>query len=192
MKIQISQIDQNGFFVEPILTTQDEIDRHLDADNDFTLGNVVIDKVPQGLHQPKWDSTNEKWVEGKPSDDLLKEAKKAKIAELDQACSATILQGFDHTINSTSYHFSLSIPAQMNISGTDSMFKDGATTSENWTVVNNSTGEVERISLDETTFNEVRDIARSVIRDNVSKLRDTLEPQVEDATTVSEVKDIVW
>lgn len=189
-KIQISRIDESGFYLEPVLVTQNEIDRHLNEEDEFTLGSVVIDGVQEGLHQPKWDGVS--WVEGKADTELLEQAKQSKLDELDQACNIAILQGFDYTINNVSYRFSLSLSAQSNLQETGEMFKEGKITSEKWTVLNNETGQIERVELDQATFESMRDVARSVVRDNVSKLRDTLEPQVEAATTTEEVKAIAW
>jgi hypothetical protein len=122
----------------------------------------------------------------------LDELKSAKLAQLDEACSHVIVGGFDYTVNTVSYHFSCSLSAQANFQGTDTLFKDGTITSADWTVVNNATGNVERITLDNATFNAIKLEVFKHINSNVSKLRDTLQPQVDSATTKEEVDAIVW
>lgn len=122
----------------------------------------------------------------------LQVAKDAKIAELDAACNAAILAGFDYTINGVSYRFSLSVFAQINFRETDASFKDGSITSETWTVVNNTNGKVERVTLDQATFNGAKNAGKTVVRDNISRLRDVLQLQVESAATQAEVEAVVW
>jgi len=125
-------------------------------------------------------------------DSTLDELKQAKIDQLDYLCSAEILRGFDYTINSTSYHFSLSMKAQSNFTGTNSLFQEGRITSKRWTVLNNSTGKVERIDINKDTFDNLKMEVDRVVDDNISRFRDTLEPQVEAATSKDEVENIVW
>jgi len=122
----------------------------------------------------------------------LEEAQDLKMTELDADCTKEIVKGFDYTVNGTSYHFSLSLNAQSNFKEVGDMFKEGKTTSEKWTVLNNETGEIERITLDEATFTAVRDAGRPIVRDNISKFRDDLQPKVEACTSVDEVKAIKW
>lgn len=148
-------------------------------------------KIVQVMEQLKTPDDKYKEIEANP-DTTLEELKKAKMEQLDYLCSVNIVKGFDFTINGESKHFSLSLVAQSNMQETGAMFRDGITTSEKWTVVDNATGKTERVDLDEATFNDVRNAGRVVVRDSVSKLRDTLEPQVHAATTVDEVKAITW
>jgi hypothetical protein len=122
----------------------------------------------------------------------IDEVKSAKLAQLDEACSNAIVSGFDYTVNTVSYHFSCSLSAQANFQGTDTLFKDGTITQAEWTVVNNSTGAIERIILDNATFNAIKLEVFKHINSNVSKLRNTLQPQVDSATTKAEVDAIAW
>jgi hypothetical protein len=122
----------------------------------------------------------------------LDEVKPAKLAQLDEACSIAIVGGFNYTIGTKNYLFSCSLSAQANFQGTDTLFKDGTITQAEWTVVNNSTGATERIILDNATFNAIKLEVFKHINSNVSKLRNTLQPQVDSATTKAEVDAIVW
>jgi hypothetical protein len=122
----------------------------------------------------------------------LTDVQNAKMDQLDEACNNTIVDGFDTTINGTSYKFSCSLAAQANFQGTDTLFKDGAITSAEWTVINNDTGKTERINIDQTTFNTLKLQVFQHINSNISKLRNTLQPQVEAATTNADVDKINW
>lgn len=122
----------------------------------------------------------------------LDDLKVAKMNQLDELCNKSIVKGFDFTINGVSYRFSCSITAQANFQGTDTLFKDGLITEVEWTVIDNSTGVTSRITLDKNTFDQIRLEVFNHINANISKLRNTLQPQVESATTNSEVNSIVW
>lgn len=122
----------------------------------------------------------------------LDDLKVAKMNQLDELCNKSIVEGFDFTINGISYRFSCSITAQANFQGTDTLFKDGLITEVEWTVIDNSTGVTSRITLDKNTFDQIRLEVFNHINANISKLRNTLQPQVESATTNSEVNSIVW
>ena len=73
MQIQISRIDTNGFYIEPVLVKDDDV---------ITDADLIEEPISEGLHQPKW--TGAAWVEGKAEADLLEVAKANKIAELNQ------------------------------------------------------------------------------------------------------------
>lgn len=137
-------------------------------------------------------TASEKYKELDLATATLDEVKDAKMAQLDEACNISIINGFNYTINSVSYHFSCSISAQANFQGTDTLFKDGVITEAEWTVANNSTGKIERIILDQTTFNTLKFEVFKHIDVNVKRLRNTLEPLVESATTNQEIDSIVW
>lgn len=122
----------------------------------------------------------------------LDDLKVAKMNQLEELCNKSIVDGFDFTINSVSYRFSCSITAQANFQGTDTLFKDGLITEVEWTVTNNSTGVTSRVTLDKSTFDQIRLEVFNHINANISKLRNTLQPQVESATDNSSVDSIVW
>jgi hypothetical protein len=125
-------------------------------------------------------------------DSTLDELKLAKINQLDEACSLAIVSGFEHALNTKNYLFSCSLSAQANFQGTDTLFKDGTITQAEWTVVDIATNKVERIILSQSEFNSIKLKVFQHINSNVSKLRNTLEPQVESATAKAEVEAVVW
>jgi hypothetical protein len=122
----------------------------------------------------------------------LETLKTAKIGQLEENCNQAIVDGFDYTINSVSYKFSCSLEAQANFQGADTLFKDGLITEAEWTVFNNATQKVERVMIEQTTFPSIKLQVFQHINSNISKLRNTLQPQVESATTNLEVDSIVW
>lgn len=122
----------------------------------------------------------------------LEEVKSAKMAQLNELCNLAIVNGFDYDLNGVSYHFSCSLSAQANFTGTDILFKDNLITEAEWTVINNTTGKEERVTLDQATFNSIKLQVFQHINSNVAKFRNTLQPQVEAATTNAEVDLIVW
>jgi hypothetical protein len=184
---QVYKIDSEGFYVEPVILSEGE---ELPSD-------CVEVAIPEGLYKAKFDGTA--FVEGLTqleidtlSGNTLDQLKEKKINELDEACNLAIINGFDYTIDTVSYHFSCSLSAQANFQGTDTLFKDGAITQAEWTVVDNATGKIERILIDNATFNAIKLEVFKHINSNVSQFRNTLQPQVEDALTKEEVASIVW
>lgn len=138
-------------------------------------------------------SATEIYEENKDKSDIsLTELKQLKMNQLDELCNKSIIEGFDFTINGVSYRFSCSITAQANFQGTDTLFKDGIITDVEWTVIDNSTDVTSRITLDKDTFDQIRLEVFNHINANISKLRNTLQPQVESATSNDEVNSIVW
>ncbi|HEX3075036.1 MAG TPA: hypothetical protein VHP30_15590 [Ignavibacteriales bacterium] len=114
------------------------------------------------------------------------------MSQLDEACNMAITSGFTSTVGTTEYLFSCSLSAQANFQGTDALFKDALITEAQWTVVNVSTGAIERVILNQTDFSSVKLQVFQHINANISKFRNTLQPQVETATTNAEVDAIVW
>ena len=137
-------------------------------------------------------TANQKYVEVDLTTSTIEEVKDAKLSQLNELCNQSIVEGFTKEINGVVYHFSCSLSAQSNFAGTDALFKDGLIADVEWTVVNTSTGKVERLTLDKPTFNSVKLGVFQHINSNVSKFRDTLQPQVESATTNTEVDAVTW
>lgn len=125
---------------------------------------------------------------------MLTKEKEKKIAEINEECDKSILSGFDYAIDGVEYHFSSSISAQMNFQGVDSLFKDNLVPNglAEWTVTDKSTGEIERILIDKDTFNQLKLKLFLHINSNISKFRNVLQPQIEAASTIEQVKEISW
>lgn len=177
---QVYKYDSAGNYVEPVL-----------IDDNASIPKSCTDKP---LPQPNWKPVfkNGVWVETVKTVDLLTPAKIAKISELETKCDSAIVNGFDYSVNGVSYRFSCSLAAQANFQGADALFKDGTISEVEWTVTNNTSGVVERISFGVDIFNELKLQVFNHINSNVSKLRNTLQLRVEGATTQSELDAIVW
>jgi hypothetical protein len=142
------------------------------------------------MSDPKWDFEKGEWVEGTPYEELLAMAKLRKDSQLNGACSATILAGFDHTIDGTVYHFSFDTEAQLNFQGTERIIEQGLIETIGWTVTKD--GQHERITIDKALMDELK-IAILLHKDaNIAKYRDVLMPRVNAATTIEEVEAISW
>jgi hypothetical protein len=124
----------------------------------------------------------------------LAQLRQAKLEALDESCNLAIVGGFKHTIGTKEYLFSCSHAAQSNFQGTDSLFRDGLVPNgmAEWTAINVATGKVERVQINQTTFNTLKLKVFQHINSNISKFRNTLQPKVEAATTNSEVDAVVW
>lgn len=121
----------------------------------------------------------------------LDEAKAMKMKELNYRCEKTILGYFKATVDTVEYSFSNDIEAQSN-------FKDGMWALENneattvkWTCYDVN-GNVARLDLDLLKLADVNRARLTHQQTQVSKFRDTLQPQVEVASTIEEVEGIVW
>jgi hypothetical protein len=147
----------------------------------------IVRKIKNDL-----ETADQKYKEIDLTTVALADVKAAKIAQLDELCSKAIIDGFDYTINGTSYHFSCSLSAQANFTGTDILFKDNLITEAEWTVTNNATGKEERVILDQPIFNNIKLQVFQHINSKVAKFRNTLQSQVEAATTNAQVDAVVW
>ncbi|PLR72335.1 hypothetical protein CYJ37_12325 [Bacillus sp. UMB0728] len=122
----------------------------------------------------------------------IEEMKIYKMAQLDEACNLSIIKGFIHPINGINYLFSCSLSAQANFQGSDALFKDGLITEAEWTVENIENGRIERILIDKEMFTSIKLHVFQHINDNISKLRNELQPMVEKAETAYEIDNINW
>jgi hypothetical protein len=59
---QINRVDATGLYVGPVIASDEQIARHLNQDDEFTLGMVVIDPISEGFYHPKWNGSE--WIEG--------------------------------------------------------------------------------------------------------------------------------
>ncbi len=82
---QVAKVDVNGYFLCDVI---------LDDYNDIPDGCITVlpDTNEIGFYKAKWNG--EKWVEGANQSDINHHYKLSKIAELDNACTASILSGF--------------------------------------------------------------------------------------------------
>jgi hypothetical protein len=75
---QVSKIDSDGFFVEPVIVN----DEDFDEDNPLPP-YLIATPVPEGLYKPRWDGN--KWVEGLTPEEIeeLKRLHQPQPSELD-------------------------------------------------------------------------------------------------------------
>jgi hypothetical protein len=175
MKIGVA-VDTNGFYVTDVL-------EGMALDEGMTLVTVPC---PDGFYKPKWDGSA--WVEGKSSDDILNEAKAAKIAELNQMCNQTILAGFTSSALGQEYHYPFDGEAQANLTGALALLNaDPTLTTVEFKVL--ETGKLVDHTRDQ--FLQVCKDAFAFKNSMIKKYHD-LKDQVEAATTIEEVNAIVW
>ncbi|PUA40763.1 hypothetical protein C8Z91_02740 [Paenibacillus elgii] len=82
------------------------------------IGYTIAIPVPEGLHLPKWDFTQEQWVEGKPADELLVLQKASKLAELKRLCTEAIEGTFTSSALGEEHVYSFDTEAQLNFQST--------------------------------------------------------------------------
>lgn len=117
----------------------------------------------------------------------------AKMAELDMACTDAILGRFAATIGGQEYFFSCDREAQANFSGAAWAFDKDKITSHPWTAHTARVGgDIVRLVLDKSTFEDVNAARLLHVATCVGKLRDILEPQVRNAVTIEEINAITW
>ena len=122
----------------------------------------------------------------------LEDLKTFKLNQLNHLCNETIVNGFTYKIDDIVYKFSSSLEAQSNFQSTDSLFKDGLIAEVYWSATNIENGIVERITLNNKAFNDLRLALFHHINSNVSRFRDGLQPLVLTAKTNEEVDNINW
>jgi membrane peptidoglycan carboxypeptidase len=164
-----------------------EVIRYPNNTWEITKWNVNANKPTDAELEKAW----EEYYSGiNPSDNL----KKAKIEELKKACSNAILGYFTAQVNGITYSFSNDTEAQSNFKDAKDAWSYGYipnTQTIKWTAYDKD-GNVVRLDLTEEQFDPIN-IARMAWQQmNVSKLRDTLEPLVNAATSQSDLDKISW
>jgi hypothetical protein len=179
--IKAWEIDTNGYVLYQKIAEVGEVE---DFDTVFTA-------PPSHLHKAKWDRANRVWIEGKSETDILESEKLSKMQELTIECNKTILGRFSAIVDSVEYRFSNDMEAQSNFEKCDRAFEKGRATEIPWTAYDVD-GNVVRVLLNDIKFEPVYVAHLTHIQNNISKLRDFLEPQIWGATTVEEVRNITW
>lgn len=189
--------------VEPIFKEYWEVDEAgRIIDNYFWDGNRLQEALNEGrifveegwqevLYEPIYDHETKQWKEGKDPLALLEMAKEAKRAELDEECNQAILNGFDHEVNGTLYHFSYDAEAQINFNDGSQVLNQGLIAELLWTVYNPS-GQYERIVINKELMNAITNTIILHKQGMISRYRDELLPLVDAATTKEEIEAIKW
>jgi YHS domain-containing protein len=124
----------------------------------------------------------------------LDDAKQKKMKELNDACSQAILSRFSSTVNGITYYFSNDYVAQSNFKDAKDAWTHGyipSTQTIRWTAYD-SNGNVMRLDLSQTQFDTINIARMTWQQSNVARLRDTLQPQVNTASTQSDLDKIKW
>lgn len=182
---QFYEVDEDGFIVETHLLDTSKDDFKC-PDNYFEgWGNN------RTFFKPIYNFEINDWAEGQLMEELVSDAKNNKLAELNQKCEGSILGKFTVEINDAAYQFSNDMEAQMNFEKVDRAFEKGKMEEIPWTVYDQNE-RVLRIILNADSFSKVYLAHLNHIQDNISKFRDILQPQVENATTIEEIQSINW
>lgn len=122
---------------------------------------------------------------------VLDKVKKEKDVELNTACQAAILAGFDLEIDGKVFHFSYDSEAQSNIQRASSAFNKNLISLKDFTV-RNEQGEYQRITVDKDTMNRIEVAEINHVDSNIRMYREELLPRVMEAIEVDEVRSYVW
>jgi len=169
-------------------------------DEGYVLETYVLDdaEVPPNyfegwdntIEKPKWDFEKGTWVEDRPFEDKLAEAKLKKFKELDSVCTQEILGYFTATVRDQEYLFSFDSEAQFNFNGTLSLFNAKLIDSIQWTAWQDE--KAKRITLSYEEFLLVIFPGFQHKDDKIFRLRNMLEPYLNSFTTVEEVEALTW
>lgn len=191
--LQVYKYDSNGNYIEPVSIDVDENGKYVLPENCTDL------PLPQPNWKPLFQNGN--WVETITQDELdiltgqsLDQLKQNKLNELNEACNQSILGKFTADVDGVTYSFSHDDAAQSNFKDAKLSWIDGdlaLTDVLPWTAYN-ANGDVVRLQLNKEKFDPVYKAHVMVAMNNVSKLRDTLQPQVESSTTKAQLDAIVW
>lgn len=183
---QYWEIDKDGKIIENYFWSEKNLEEGIKE------GRIFVDTPwNEGMYEPRYNHTTKEWEEGKDASFILTTFKEMKKRELDQKCKEFIIQGFNHEINGILYHFSYDAEAQINFNDGSQVLNQGIITELMWTVYNPE-GQYERIPINKELMNEITNTIILHKQGMISKYRDELLPQVEVATTLEEIENIVW
>ncbi|KZE80301.1 hypothetical protein AV654_12365 [Paenibacillus elgii] len=193
-------IDISGFYVEPTLVADDVIGvfplyRELLARGTEEqpqkavelIGYTIAIPVPEGLHLPKWDFTQEQWVEGKPVSELLVLQKASKLAELKRLCTEAIEGTFTSSALGEEHVYSFDTEAQLNFQST----KELMNMHSNFTQTSWKTRDAGVLMHTKEQFTRLWLDGQMHKTNLIEKFR-RLETEVEQAISVDAVNSIRW
>ena len=177
MIIKVMRVDKQGFFIEDVLIKEGQA----------VPVDCVANKVPEGLHLPKWDGMS--WVEGKAID-LVKElqkVKETKVLELYSACEQEILRGFNSSCRGTVEWFTNSRDDQNRVISQASIVTINPKYVPEWKSASEhictpfTMAQIIQLATDGALFMTER-----------IKVFEALKNQVKSALTAKEVNSILW
>lgn len=159
--------------------------------------SYILDKMNQSgyneLETFEKDFFKEKVVGNKEASEeaVLEVVRYMKLQDLKASCSETILGRFHSEVGGMEYLFSNDAEAQINFDKAMNAFEKQWMSQTFWTAYTLEK-ELVRVTLTPETFRPVYMSHLAHIQDNISKLRDVLQPQVEKAENAQEIHEIKW
>jgi hypothetical protein len=167
---QVYRINELGEYVEPVILQDGE-----------AIPLDCVEVIPtEGLFKAKWDGTT--WVES-ATIDHLGIAKEKKIAELNNLCRETILNGY--AIGTYEYENELHDQRNLALKGLKVLMDT------NITSVAHKTKNAGVVTHTRDEFLNVVKAADTHIETNLTKYRD-LKTKVKNALTVADIEAIIW
>ncbi len=120
----------------------------------------------------------------------LEELKRAKLAQLNEACGEAIFGYFTAEVRGDMYDFSYDVEAQSNFKDAKFAFVDGQLQTVRWTA--HKDGQVIRLDMNLDEFNQVYYAGLAHKQGQIRRLRDELQPLIESASTFEEVDAVNW
>ncbi|MFB0844633.1 DUF4376 domain-containing protein [Paenibacillus oleatilyticus] len=151
------------------------------------IGYTVAVPVPEGLHLPKWDFAEERWVEGKPAGELLVLQKANKLTELKRFCTEAIEGTFTSSALGEEHVYSFDTEAQLNFQST----KELMNMHPNFTQTSWKTRDAGVLMHTKEQFTRLWLDGQMHKTNLIEKFR-RLEKELEHATSVDAINSIRW
>lgn len=142
---------------------------------------VSIEEDDPFFKSPHWFYSYDNGVIVLSNELKLNHQRAFKLASLRKDCSEAIYGYFNSTVDGIEYRFSCDAEAQSNFEKVDRAFEKDRITTINWTAYD-ANNNIVRLSLDYVKFEGIYMSHLQHIQGNISRLRDTLQPEVESAT----------
>lgn len=182
--IPVWEVDSDGNIIEHYLWEQSEIDvaraegRHI-IDLPWTQAQVT--------YQPKFDLTNNVWIEGYTSAQILSIAAQVKIDELNIAFQSTVNQGFSSSADGTARTYPLDPSNMVKWSGAMSVVDNNSVSAN--LIIKDIAGNKVTVTPDQ--FKQLATDGFNYFMQQEQHLW-SLEVQVEACTSVDDINAITW
>lgn len=124
------------------------------------------------------------------NDHELALARESRFSDLSLICENEIKGYFNAVIHGKEYSFSYDYEAQINFTGTMVLFNENAITEVEWTA--HREGIAERILLNKEDFITLSGLAFTHKNSRISKLRNSIQVQLENANSLEEIEAVAW
>lgn len=176
-----------------------EVDLINEEDEDFVTEPYTLVPPPVPNWKPVFDFTENKWIETLSDDEIkvknagansLEELKENKKKQLSDTCRDEILSGFECEMLGVIYHISYDMEAQANLQEVYQLFQNKVIETIRWSAI--LEGEKTRLSLSKPEFEKMFYTSVKHKQCLISKLKDSIEPKIDSATSVEEIEAIKW